>query len=67
MVIVVCRRGDLREILTATDYNGRPRRHTTFGICSAGHTLQKTHSLDGPILDSQLVYQRPLPGLAGMT
>jgi len=45
MVIVVCRRGDLREILTATDCNGRPRRHTTFGICSAGHTLQKKQKL----------------------
>jgi hypothetical protein len=42
----VCRRGDLREILTATSSDGCPRRHTSRLIRSAAHTLRKTHNLE---------------------
>jgi hypothetical protein len=46
MLIAVCRRGDLRAILTAPNFERRPRGHTSRLIRSAGHTLlndQKPH------------------------
>jgi hypothetical protein len=35
----------VRQTLTARHTTGPPPPHTTFGICSAGHTLQKKQKL----------------------